>query len=82
MEMEHFTDWLSQLKYGLSVQVWPSGHANDSEEAIAFTELHNIDCRVEEFPLEKANEAFGKLDFLSLIPSEQHADLSPRQMPC
>jgi tagatose-1,6-bisphosphate aldolase non-catalytic subunit AgaZ/GatZ len=41
----------SQLKYVLSVQVWPSGHATDPEDAIAFTEMHNINCMVEEFPL-------------------------------
>lgn len=49
-----------QLKYALSVQVWPSGHATDSEETIAFTELHDINCMVEEFLLEKANEAYRK----------------------
>lgn len=32
----------------------------DSEEAIQFTELENIKCMVQEYPLEKANEAFGK----------------------
>jgi hypothetical protein len=57
-----------QLKYALSVQVWPSGHATDSEEAIAFTELHNINCKVEEFPLEKANEAYGKFYCPQCIP--------------
>jgi D-arabinose 1-dehydrogenase-like Zn-dependent alcohol dehydrogenase len=50
-----------QLKYGVSVQVWPSGHATDTEEALAFTELHGIKCLVEEFPLEDANKAFGKI---------------------
>ncbi|KAL3480019.1 chaperonin 10-like protein [Aspergillus californicus] len=54
-------DTATMLKYGLSVQVWPSGHAADSEDAIAFTELHGIDCRVEEFPLDKANEAFDAM---------------------
>lgn len=32
----------------------------DSEEAIQFTELENIKCMVQEYPLEKANEAFGR----------------------
>lgn len=49
------------LRYGLSVHSWPSGHARDSEEAIAFTELRNINCMVETFPLEKANEAFDAM---------------------
>ncbi|KAI0466493.1 GroES-like protein [Xylaria cf. heliscus] len=46
------------LKYGVSVQSWPSGHAKDSEEAIAFTELQNIDCMVQTFPLNKAQAAY------------------------
>ncbi|ROW05640.1 hypothetical protein VSDG_00690 [Cytospora chrysosperma] len=46
------------LRYGLSVQSWPSGHATDSEEAIQFTELQGIDCLVEKFPLAKANDAY------------------------
>ncbi|PYI03846.1 putative alcohol dehydrogenase [Aspergillus sclerotiicarbonarius CBS 121057] len=49
------------LKYGVSVQVWPCGHATDTEDAIAFTELQNINCMVEEFPLEKANEALESM---------------------
>ncbi|KAL5045994.1 hypothetical protein BDW71DRAFT_197766 [Aspergillus fruticulosus] len=68
-------DTVTMLKYGLSVQVWPSGHASDSEEAISFTELHGIDCRVEEFPLDKANEAFdamlkGTVRFRAVITME------------
>ena len=48
------------------MQVWPSGHATDSEDAIAFTELQDINCMVEEFPLDKANEAYGKTRYMSL----------------
>ncbi|KAK4223910.1 alcohol dehydrogenase [Podospora fimiseda] len=60
------------LKYGMSVQVWPCGHATDSEEAIAFTQLQNIDCLIEKFPLDKANEAFeamlkGSVRFRAVI---------------
>lgn len=51
------------LKNGISVQSWPSGHAKDSEEAIAFTELQNIDCMVQTFPLDKAQDAYGKFLF-------------------
>ncbi|KAL4940726.1 hypothetical protein BDV06DRAFT_213241 [Aspergillus oleicola] len=36
-------DTVTMLKYGLAVQVWPSGHAADSEDAIVFSELHGID---------------------------------------
>lgn len=41
------------------MQVWPCGHATDAEETIAFTELENINCMVEKFPLERAQDAFG-----------------------
>ncbi|KUJ15924.1 putative alcohol dehydrogenase [Mollisia scopiformis] len=51
-------DTLVMIKYGLSVQVWPSGHALDSEDAIRFTEMEDINCMIEKFPLEKANEAY------------------------
>ncbi|MCJ1348261.1 hypothetical protein MMC31_006492, partial [Peltigera leucophlebia] len=51
-------DTAVMLRYGLSVQSWPSGHALDTEEAIEFTELKNIDCMIKKFPLAKANDAF------------------------
>lgn len=50
-----------QIRYGTSVHSWPSGHALDSEEAIQFAELQDIKCMVETYPLEKANEAYGKI---------------------
>ncbi|KAB8074488.1 putative alcohol dehydrogenase [Aspergillus leporis] len=46
---------------GKSIWSWPSGHATDSEEAIAFAQLQGIDCMVEKFPLEKSNEAFAAM---------------------
>lgn len=46
------------LKYALSVQSWPCGHATDSEDTIQFMDLQKIDCMVQTFPLAKANEAF------------------------
>lgn len=49
------------MRYGSSVHSWPSGHAIDSEEAIQFAGLQDIKCMVETFPLEKANEAYGKI---------------------
>ncbi|KAF9891993.1 hypothetical protein FE257_002957 [Aspergillus nanangensis] len=49
------------LRYGLSVQSWPSGHAADSEDAIAFTELRNVNCMVERFPLEEVNKAYAAM---------------------
>ncbi|RMZ13959.1 hypothetical protein D0862_02172 [Hortaea werneckii] len=41
----------------LSVCGWPSGHAQDSEDAIAFAQTHGVKCMIEKFPLEKAQEA-------------------------
>ncbi|KAL8645221.1 MAG: hypothetical protein Q9226_007396 [Calogaya cf. arnoldii] len=49
---------IPMLMKGLSVTSWPSGHAMDSEEAISFARLHNVNCMIEKFPLEKANEAY------------------------
>lgn len=51
---------VQQIRYGLSVHSWPSGHATDSEETIAFTELKGVDCMVEKFPLAEANDAFSR----------------------
>jgi hypothetical protein len=30
------------------------------EETIAFSKLQDVDCLIEQFPLEKANEAYGE----------------------
>jgi hypothetical protein len=49
-----------QLTYGLSIHHWPAGHALDAEEAIQFTEIEDINCMIEKFPLQKANDAFGE----------------------
>ncbi|CAL8574074.1 hypothetical protein XPA_000047 [Xanthoria parietina] len=60
---------------GLSVSSWPSGHAMDCEEAMSFARLHHINCIIEKFPLEKANEAYehmlsGKARFRAVITME------------
>lgn len=47
---------------------WPSGHAIDSEEAIQFTQLEDIKCMVEKYPLEKCNDAFSEFCDLKLLP--------------
>jgi len=65
----------AMLGKGLSVQAWPGGHNKDSEEAIAFTELHGIKTVVEKFPLAKANEAYshmlgGKANFKAVLIME------------
>jgi len=58
-----------------SVCGFPSGHALDCEEAIAFTQLHGIKCMVERFKLEDAQKAFdrmlsGEVRFRSVITME------------
>ncbi|KAL8731701.1 MAG: hypothetical protein Q9181_004212 [Wetmoreana brouardii] len=63
---------IPMLMKGLSVSSWPSGHAMDSEDAIDFARLHNVNCMIEKFPLEKANEAYehmlnGKARFRAVI---------------
>jgi D-arabinose 1-dehydrogenase-like Zn-dependent alcohol dehydrogenase len=54
---------------------FPSGHALDSEEAIAFTKLHNIHCMVEKFPLKDVQKAYdhmlsGDVRFRSVLVME------------
>ncbi|KAL9040130.1 MAG: hypothetical protein Q9180_002102 [Flavoplaca navasiana] len=66
---------IPMIQKGLSVTSWPSGHAMDCEEAIAFARLHNVNCMIEKFPLEKANEAYehmkdGKARFRAVITME------------
>jgi D-arabinose 1-dehydrogenase-like Zn-dependent alcohol dehydrogenase len=45
-----------------SIQGWPSGHAKDSEETLAFAAKTGIRPRVETFPLAKAEEAFARME--------------------
>jgi D-arabinose 1-dehydrogenase-like Zn-dependent alcohol dehydrogenase len=59
-----------------SVAGYPSGHALDTEEAIAFTKLHDIKCFVEPFSLSDANKAYdhmmsGKVRFRSVLVMDQ-----------
>ncbi|KAL8880135.1 MAG: hypothetical protein Q9198_002394 [Flavoplaca austrocitrina] len=66
---------IPMIQKGLSVTSWPSGHAMDCEEAIAFARLHNVNCMIEKFPLEKANEAYehmkdGKARFRAVVTME------------
>jgi D-arabinose 1-dehydrogenase-like Zn-dependent alcohol dehydrogenase len=57
---------------GLTVAGFPSGHALDSEEAIAFAQRQDIKCLIEKFPLDKAQEALdhmlsGKCRFRAVL---------------
>ncbi|KAK6583449.1 hypothetical protein PZA11_004525 [Diplocarpon coronariae] len=58
-----------------SVCGFPSGHALDSEETIAFTQLHGIKCMIERFPLKDAQKALehmisGKVRFRAVLVIE------------
>ncbi|EMD42299.1 hypothetical protein CERSUDRAFT_129868 [Gelatoporia subvermispora B] len=41
-----------------SIRGWPSGHAKDDEDTIAFAIAQGVKCMVDKFPLEKAQEAY------------------------
>jgi D-arabinose 1-dehydrogenase-like Zn-dependent alcohol dehydrogenase len=43
------------------VQGWPSGHAQDSTETLAFAVLHGIRPMIERFPLEEVNTAYQRM---------------------
>ncbi|KXT05443.1 hypothetical protein AC578_11100 [Pseudocercospora eumusae] len=65
-------DTVQMVLNALSVHGWPSGHALDSEEAIAFAKTHGVHCMIEKFPMEKANEAMehmlsGKVRFRAVL---------------
>jgi alcohol dehydrogenase, propanol-preferring len=45
---------------GKAIAGWPSGSAIDSEETMSFSARTGVRPRIEKFPLEKAEEAFGK----------------------
>ena len=62
----------SMIGKGLSIQAWPSGHQLDSEDAMKFAQVHGVNCMIEKFPLDKANEALehmtsGKVRFRGVL---------------
>lgn len=66
---------LDLIMKATSVCGFPSGHALDSEEAIAFTKLHGIRCMIEKFPLKDAQKAYdhmmsGEVRFRSVLVME------------
>ncbi|KAL2133034.1 hypothetical protein VTI74DRAFT_3006 [Chaetomium olivicolor] len=54
-------DTTLMIQKGLSVHAWPTGHALDMEETIQFSQLQDVDCLIEKFPLDKANEAYDAM---------------------
>jgi D-arabinose 1-dehydrogenase-like Zn-dependent alcohol dehydrogenase len=59
--MEPLTVKPADFISGRAIAGWPSGSAIDSEDTVAFSKLHDIKARVETFPLDRAEEAWGKL---------------------
>lgn len=41
-----------------SIRGWLCGDAKDSEDTLAFAQVHNIKVMVQKFPLDKAQEAY------------------------
>jgi D-arabinose 1-dehydrogenase-like Zn-dependent alcohol dehydrogenase len=55
-----------------SITAWPSGHAMDSEDAIAFAQVHGVEAMIEKFPFDKGMEAMehmtsGKVRFRGVL---------------
>ena len=45
----------------LSIMGWPSGTSIDSEDTLAFSVLAGVRAMIEEFPLERAAEAYERM---------------------
>lgn len=52
---------VSMIMKGISVHGWPSGHALDSEEAIAFAQNQGVKCMVEKYSLDQVGDAIQKM---------------------
>lgn len=52
-------DAMELLMGGRSVQSIPVGHSHEVQKAIDFAHLQGLECAIEKFPLDKANDAFG-----------------------
>ena len=44
-----------------SIQGWPSGTAQDSTETLAFSAMAKVRPMIEEYPLERAAEAYERM---------------------
>ncbi|KAK3390656.1 chaperonin 10-like protein [Podospora didyma] len=54
-------DTYAMVNKGLSVYCWPSGHAGDSEDAIQFTQINNVECAIEKFSLSDVQNAYDAM---------------------
>ena len=52
---------IAMITKGISVHGWPSGHAKDSEDAIAFAEEFGVKCMIEKYPLKDVANAFERM---------------------
>ncbi|KAI3326247.1 alcohol dehydrogenase GroES-like domain-containing protein [Xylariaceae sp. AK1471] len=55
-------DGTAMIMRGISVQVWPAPNALDNERTLEFSHLHGIESAIETFSLDRAQDAFGKLN--------------------
>lgn len=65
-------DTAALVTKGASVCGWPSGHAQDSEDAIDFASTHGVKCMVEKFTLKDVQAGFdhmtsGKARFRAVL---------------
>jgi D-arabinose 1-dehydrogenase-like Zn-dependent alcohol dehydrogenase len=65
---EMVVDCSEMFLRGISMQALPTGPCVDSEEAVKFAALNGMECLVETFPLERANEAYGTYVLLTTPP--------------
>ncbi|KAF2669863.1 alcohol dehydrogenase [Microthyrium microscopicum] len=63
---------VSMITKATSIHGWPSGHNLDTQEAIEFAQRFDVNCMIEKFPLDKAQEALehmtsGKVRFRGVL---------------
>lgn len=54
-------DSVALVQKGASVNGWPTGHAQDCEDAINFAQVHGVKCMVEKFSFDKIQDAVDSL---------------------
>ncbi len=52
---------VAMITKGTSVHGWPSGHALDAEEAVAFASRFGIKCLIEKYPLADVQKAYDAM---------------------
>jgi D-arabinose 1-dehydrogenase-like Zn-dependent alcohol dehydrogenase len=54
-------DTVTLIMKGASVHGWPAGHALDCEEALRFSQTHDVKCMISKFPLADVQKAVDDL---------------------